>query len=217
MNRGQARKKIAYNLDDFGVFYSVEDINESIQDGYDEIAVVSESIERQVDLSVDVILNTMGGGKPWLHIKTLIPDYYRPLAILNMSTRQFLTPNIDRNEDDYKIGWQISNTANVYSFIINGPEWIALPNGYWQSSNQPLRVFYIAVPLRMQTDDDPFRILNEYQFLIELYSTADLLEQNREFTKAQQYWTDYEVGLNEYRLKILSLSKADRKFYREIC
>ena len=124
------------------------------------------------------------------------------------------------------------DTGRMYNYIINGTEWIALPNGYFTSSHKPLRFFYKATPPKVVAtefavypiptsevfpfadENHVFKILNEYQKLIEYYVTADLLEQDQEFQKAMVYWKMYEPMLEEYRKKVLNLSKSDRIFAR---
>jgi len=214
MTRAEASKKIRNNLNDLGItYYTDKDINESIQDAYDEIVVYSECIEKWIDLPVNTLIATEGGANPWVHISRIIADYYRPIALLNQTTRLFLSPLMDREQDDYRWDWQLGN-GSVGDFIINGPEWLALPNSYTNVGNKPLRLFYKAKAPKMLVDTDFFRILEGFQILIEHYCTADLLEQNQEFSKATGYWNQYEPKLEEYRNKIQLLSKSDRVFNR---
>lgn len=214
MTRAEVSTKIRNNLNDLGItYYSDTDINNSIQDAYDEIVVYSECIEKWADIPVNTIGATEAGGNPWIKISNILSDYYRPLAILNQTTRQFLEPQIDRDVDNYRWDWQLGNGA-VYDFIINGPQWIGLPNSYTGANYKPLRLFYKATAPKMLVDTDYFRILDDYQILIEHYCTADLLEQNQEFMKAQNYWNQYEPLLEEYRSKIQLLSRSDRIFTR---
>lgn len=214
MVRVQALNKIRQNLHDNGMtYYSIEDINESIQDAYDEIVIYSECIEKSIDIPVNSLVNTPESANPWTNIRKLIPDYYRLIGVLNQSTRQFLTPQIDREQDELRIDWQLS-TGNVYDYVINGPDWVGFPNSYNQTANKPLRVFYKASAPKLTHDNQAFRILIDFQILIEWYCTADLLEQNQELIKAQGYWNQYEPKLDEYRDKIQILSRSDRVFTR---
>ena len=218
MTRAQIKAKIRYNLNDAGItYYSDVDLNDSIQDGYDEIVCVSECIEKFIDISADVLLDqTIGNGRPWVKVNELIPDYYRIIGILNRSTRMFIDANISRNEDHFRFDWQIHNNSNIYSYVINGPQWLAFPNNNFNANSGIMfRIFYKAIAPIVQSDTEHFKILNDYSRLIELYSTADLLEQNQEYTKATNQWVNYELLLTKYSYKIQLLSKADRTFTRE--
>lgn len=217
MTYSQLDTKVRENLNDWAVtYYDANDIFDSTQDAYDEIAVYCECIEKIVDIPVSLLVNNEAGAKPWTNVRSIINDYYRPIAILNRTTKQFLTPSIDRDNDDYRADWQLLNTGSVFDFIINGTEWIALPNGYFDINHKPLRMMYKASAPRLVkgNGNEIFKILTEYQKLLEYYVTADLLEQNQEFQKAMIYWKMYEPLLEEYRKKILLLSKSDRVFTR---
>jgi hypothetical protein len=213
VTRAQLVVKIRENLNDHftsTTYYNVDDLNDSIQDGYDEVVAVSECYERVIDVPVGML-----NAQPWVNFRGIIPDYYRIVAILNRNTREFLCADGDREEECYKADWQLTSTGRVQNYVINGTEWIALPNWYSDSSYKDLRVFYKALAPKPIDDNHVFKILTEYQKLLENYSTADLLEQNQEFVKAQNYWAVYEPMLEEYRRKILLLSKSDRIFTRE--
>ena len=210
MTLGQAKDKVRENLYDYGItYFSLEDVSDSIQDGYDEIVVYSECYEKWVDLFVGQI-----NARPWVNFKELIPDFYRLLGIYNRQTDMGIDLLADRDEDFYKLDWQNSKTGSVLTGIINGPEWFAAPNWYADSQYKPWRVFYVAQAPKLTSDADVFKIMHEYSKLIELYSTADLLEQNQEYIKASKYWEDYDKILEDYRRKIFLLSKADRIFTR---
>ena len=55
----------------------------------------------------------------------------------------------------------------------------------------------------------------KFQLMLENYGTADLLEQNQEYTKSSIYWAQYDKQLEDYRYKIQLLSKSDRMMVRE--
>jgi hypothetical protein len=203
---------IRQNLNDLGItYFDISDLDDSVQDAYDEVVVYCQCIEKFVDLDQLAIASAPEGASPWLNMTKLVPDYYRTIAILNRSTKQFLTPIIDRESDMYQYDWQ-KTRYNPCDFIINAPDWIAFPG--WYTDAQPLRLFYKAQAPILLYDTDEFKINHNYAKLIEFYSTADLLEQNQEFTKATKWWLDYETLLEEYHNKIQLLSKSDRIFYR---
>lgn len=210
MTFGDAKFKVRENLYDYGItYFSPEDVSDSIQDAYDEIVVYSECYEKWIDLSVSQI-----NAQPWFRITDLIPDYYRILGIYNRQTDMSVDLLADRDEDYYKLDWQNSSTGSVLTGIINGTDWIGLPNFYADPQYKHMRIYYVAQAPKLSLDTDKFRIMHEFTKLIELYSTADLLEQNQEYIKATAYWKEYDTLLEEYRRKIFLLSKADRTFTR---
>ena len=209
MTRGQIGTKIRDNLDDAGItYYSSLDITDSIQDGYDEVAVYSECIEKWVALPQ--IINTT-----YYDFSELIPDYYRVIDIYGFEFKNVLDPVNDRDLLSYRIDWELYSGGSR-EFMVLGPKYIGI-NGRKSvvGSNNTFRIYYKAQANILVSDSETPRINNDYQILLEWYGTADLLEQNQEYTKANGYWVQYNDMLEKYRYKIQLLSKSDRIFNRE--
>jgi len=205
MTRSQLATKIHMNLDDLGVsFNSVEDINESIQDGYDEIVVYTECIEKRTSL---VYL----ADTTYYDFNQLIPDYYRLLFIHDKTRNWFMTPVMEHDTESGFLGWEIS-TGTVREYMILGPKYVGLSP---RSSNVSgdFIVHYKATAPKL-VDNSILRINSAYIQLPELFTIAEMLEMNQEFSKAQRYWVEYEKMLEEYRWKVQLWSQADRVFER---
>lgn len=206
MTRDQVAQIVKHNLDDAGVYYSDSDINESLQDAYDEIAVFTEFIERTIEISLQADTN-------YYNLSLLIPDYYRLVYIYNIGKKQFIYPDVERKISGYRADWELAYQTET-NFTINGPKYIGIfGRTAFVEPNAKLKIWYKATAPIMQ-GNSIILINTNYIQLLENYSTADLLEQNQEFTKALEYWQTYEVDLLKYREKIQLLSKKDRVFSR---
>src|SRR5262245_3172395 len=146
MTKLEAIGRIRENLHDEGItYYDIADLDDSLQDAYDEIVVFSQCLEKFVDLTPEFISLMPEGAGPWLNFRDAIPDFYRVTFIINRTTRQFLNPVLDRENDEYQWDWRL-NRHNPWDFVINGPEWIGFP-GWYKDYPEPLRVFYKATAL----------------------------------------------------------------------
>lgn len=206
MTRDQIASKIRHNLNDAGVtYYSVADVNDSIQDGYDEVVVYCECIEKSaiVDFKSDTT---------YYNLSTLIPDYYRPIRIYSYNINRFMELNLELENSGYSLDWELTN-GSARDYIIKGPKYIGISNRISNATGS-FKIWYKAQANVLTGNDIP-RINVKFQLLLENYGTADLLEQNQEYTKAQIYWSQYNKQLEDYRYKIQLLSKTDRIFARE--
>lgn len=206
MTRAALAAKIRTNLNDLGItFYSVSDINESIQDAYDEIVVYSECIEKRTDI------NFTSNSSYYKVGEELPSDFYRVIGILNDETNRWLTGSFDRNELIYANDWE-TTSGTAYNFTILGFDRIGI-TGRKSNATGYFKMFYKAQAPILQNSTH-LLINDNFILLPELYATADLLEQNQEFSKASIYWNQYDEMLEKYRDKIQLLSKSDRVFTR---
>ena len=204
MTRDQIAVKIRENLNDHGItYYSSEDLNDSIQDAYDEIVVYTECIEKITKI-------TLPGDSTYYNFATLIPDFYRLMGIHNPEINAYLTPDTDRNQLNYRNNWE-TITGSARDFTILDYRYIGIAGR--SSYSRTFKIYYKAQAPTL-SGSTSLLINSHYQILVEHYCTADLLEQNQEFNKAVNYWALYEHLLEDYKFKIKLLSKADRIFTR---
>lgn len=205
MTRNQISAKVRDNLNDAGItYYSEADINDSIQDGYDEVVVYCECIDKTHTLNF--LANTT-----YYKFSDLIPDYYRPVHLRHSTLNFFLDPIPERDLFNGQDNWEIASRQER-DFHILGPEYIGI-SGRTANPVGGITIFYKAQAPVLEGNSVP-QILESFQILLEHYATADLLEQNQEYAKAQKYWKYYDIGIEKYRSKIQLLSKSDRVFVR---
>ena len=171
-------------------FYSVTDITDSVQDAYDEIVTLSQCIVKKIVISFQNNLNYYNFQDQTNFPAIYVADFIAATALFNNNTKQWLLDNKTLRDFDLdREDWE---------------NWIAQPL-YWAPTNDYKRIaivpkfniavgnfdlYYWAAPPTVVDSETPL-LPPDYQNLIELYSTADLLEQAEEFSKAAVYWEEF--------------------------
>jgi hypothetical protein len=193
---------IRETLNDQGVFYSADDVNDAIQDGYDEIVAYTGCIENAVSLQFQSGLN-------YYDFYTLIPDYLGVVAIWNKSMKRWMIPVSLRELDDMRWDWERA-VGSPYLFCpLNYRYVIIFPR---MMSAGEMYVFYKAKANTLTGSDVlniPPEICSE---IMEHYLLADLHEQREEFTKAQMAYKTYweEVQALIYRIRRFDQERLSR-------
>ncbi len=200
MTFSDVKLNVRANLDDAGVtFYSLDDLIDSIQDAYDDISFQAKNIIKKTQISFKT--------SPYYDF-SILEDFIQTIAIFNNNTNRFLKDNLSlRDFDKLRSDWEI------WSAI---PEWfcpadlkmnVIVP--YY--GTVPLYKFdlYYAAQAPTLNDSDIPLIKNDSQKLLEWYSTADMLEQAEEYTKALPYWNLYIEHLDLYKEEVQLSAKRD--------
>jgi len=177
MTQAELAAKISSNLNENSVFFYSIDLQNSIQDGYDEITALT-----GVKDSVAIITT----GTTYYDLATLIPDLISVRAIYNPVTKQWLDPVSLLYLEKLRPNWENCVGAAECFWIVNY-RYIAI---FRQPAAQSLYVFYKAAAPTLASNT-VLEFPNEYLKTIEEYSTGDLLE-------TQQEWERARVSLDQY-------------------
>lgn len=193
LTRDSIIETIREELNDQGYFYSSDDLVDSIQDAYIEIAAFSGCIEKAVEI-------------PWQSNRTywdlieLIPDFLSLVAIWNTNNKRWLVPATIRQLDKMDKSWEKTTGQPIlfsplsYRYVAIYPRLI--------SATGSMYVFYKAVA-PVITGSDTFQIPPDIcSDLLQSYVTCDLLEQAEEFKKAQLRYEEYLDSLEKLRVRI---------------
>jgi len=188
------------NLEDAGVtFYSAADVNDAIQDAYDDIAVISGCIQKSATINFTSLLS-------YYDFRSLISDYFAVVAIFNNNTNRWLYPDTRRSFDKIRFDWELME-GQPYMFCPIDSKRVAItPRMTIGSGN--MTVYYRATADTLGATDTP-QIHVDMTTLIEHYVTADLLDQMQEYIKADAWFQKYFDGLMEYKLRIGRLALSD--------
>ncbi len=225
--RAQIKATVRENLDDAGVsFYSESDLNESIQDAYDDIVCISQCICKSVDVA------WIGGLSYYNFITDCgITDYLCTIAIFNYATNRWLRDDLnlrdlDRIRRDWEnwIGtpqfWVTSDPLHIAvapkypqgDLPIGAFNPLAFSDAFYIGDLAPLGTFkllYWATAPVLASDLSIFLTASDVQNMFEFYCTADMLEAAEEYTKAQEYWEKYYSSLMEYSSRVKRNNKHD--------
>jgi hypothetical protein len=228
--RGQIKGDIQANLVELNVnFYSDTDLNNSIQDAYDDVVILTQCIQKRITINWRSNLSYYN-----FKDKLQVPDYLGTIAIFNNVTNLWLRDDLslkdfDRIRRDWEnwIGtpqfWAPSDPDNIAIC----PKYFAADitygafdsksfdkNSFWVDNSAAANLgsfilYYWATAPVLISDSEQFLIASDKTTMITRYATADLLEQAQEFNKAQFFWQPYFEDMNEYADRVKRNCKSD--------
>jgi hypothetical protein len=226
--RGQIKAEVQNNLIELNFnFYSDEDLNNSVQDAYDDIVILTQCIQKRITLSWISNLS-------YYNFKNILPDYLGCIAIFNNVTNQWLRDDLNLKDfDRIRRDWELWIGTPLF-WAPSDPERIAIAAKYFganisygafdsksfnnqaffidNSSTASLgtfNLFYWALAPTLVSDSDTFLIASDITTALTRYCTADLLEQAQEFNKAQNFWQPYQNDVTEYSDRVKRNCKSD--------
>lgn len=202
MTRKDVRRDVQINLDDINAGqYSIDAINDSIQDCYDDIACKTLFLVKST--TVNLI------GSCYYDFKALgILDYLGTIAVLNNNTNMFLQDNVSLKDLDYiRWDWELWRGQPIFwcphslDKIVIGPQ--------MESPIGSFKLFYFAQAPRLSDDVTNIIIADDVQTAFEHYCTADQLEIASEYKKAVGFWVQYNNSVTEYKRRTQVISVSD--------
>lgn len=205
MTRAQIREAVRNNLVDNGItYYKDDNINDVLQDAYNEIAAFSQCIIKHVTLDWQANVNYLDFVGEFA-----VSDYMGVIAIFNNSTNQWLVDNISiRDLDRIRRDWELWVGAPQFWCPFSQKYTVIAPK-YPAVDGQQFTLWYYAVAPELTDDDSTPLVAPDMQDLFEFYATGDLLESAEEVTKAQPWMAKYDSRLLEYKDRCHNLARHD--------
>lgn len=203
MNRGQIRTRIQSNLSDLGVTYSVNELNDFLQDAYNEVAERSKCIIKSA--SILQVANS-----PYYDFINLgVTDFLATIGIFNNATKFWLRDDVSlRDFDRLRRDWEQWNGSPQF-WAPHSLQYTAVCPNEALIVSQTFVLWYWAIAPTFTLDTDSPLIATDKQNLLENYATAMALEDSKEFTKALTYMSQYEEDIIEYTKRCVNLAAAD--------
>lgn len=204
MTRAQIRALVRSNLSDAGItFYDDDAINQSLQDGYNEVAAKCRCIQKSA--TVNQVAKS-----PYYDFITLgTADYLGTIAIFNLITKFWLRDDVSlRDFDRIRRDWEMWSGQPQF-WAPHSLQYVAVSPNLAATAGEQFTLWYWATAPTFTTDSDVPLIATDMQNLLEYYATADLLEDASEITKASIYWADFEEDKLQYKERCVNLAKAD--------
>ena len=200
MDRAQLTGRVLGNLDDLGIsYYTQDDANQSVKDAYDRVSVLTGCITKAT-----AIINT---GEPYWDLRNYISDYLYPIGIYNYATNSWLNP-VDRLFlDSIRWDWELWNGQPNYFTPIDYRRIAVAP--HLSTTTGVLFLIYRATPEPL-SDSSIFLLPQSIETILEFYATADLLEQGKEYKKANFNWESYQKLLVECKSAIREMAAVDK-------
>lgn len=183
-------------------YYQSIDLNDSIQDGYDEVAAFSGCILKAVSLPF------VNGLSYYDMYAAGVTDYIGVVAIFNTVINRWMWPTSTRKLSDVRIDWETAAGTPWYFVPINH-RFLAIykkpiVNGYGN-----FFMFYRAAAPTLASSDT-IAIPDDYALCLQDYSITDLWEQNQEWSKAVIHAQAYRKTLEDLRIWAQSKKMPDR-------
>lgn len=184
-----------------GTFYDPLSVNDTIQDGCDEICAFTGCVYGSVVLPFTQFTT-------YYDLLTLIPNYIGVISIWNAVTKRWLYPSSLKKFSEVRIDWDTAGGT---------PYWFApITHRYVAIFMKPLTVgygnmivFYRAAGPTL-VDQTPIPIPDEHLTVLENYGTVDMWEQAQEWGKAEQYLETYVKSLDDLRVLMRNKRNPDR-------
>ena len=203
----QISGNVSRNLDDLGAnFYDpILDIQPSIQDGYNLIVGLTETIEKYTSTALNFISE-----KVYYDFSTLIPDYLRIFGIFNNNTNRWMYPTTLLELYSYRDNWELA-AGDPYLFLPIDYKTVAMfPN--MPTATGTFTVLYKAKADTLTSNSVP-QLPQENQNVLEWYATDDLLDQAQEWYKALDYANMVDKGIDDIRKVLRNRSQPNHLYY----
>ena len=203
LTRLQTAVNVRENLNDLGVtWYSTDNINDSLQDGYDLLSALLNPIQQTTFFPQRA--------RPYYPLTDSIPDLYSTMGIYNPDTNLWLdyTPLTELSKERWD--WERWNGAPCFWSPLSFRYTVIVP---WNPANpQPGSALYLAYIAKAptMTDNTIPNIPQATKSTLEYWATCELLEQVREFKKAQSWLDKFKESLSESKLIVKDLARIHR-------
>ena len=182
-------------------YYTSIDMNDSIQDGLDEVVAFSGCIFRSVVLPFQANLT-------YYDLVKLFPDYIGLVAIFNSVIRRWLSPTSLRKLNQARIDWETA-LGTPYYFVPISHRYISIYKKPGTPNYGNAYIFYVAAA-PLLGDGTSIPIPEDHLSALESYSIQDLWEQNQEFNKSSEYFETYVNNLETLRVYMQNKRNPER-------
>jgi hypothetical protein len=200
----QLKASARRNIDDIGVkHYTAGDIDTAAQEGYEDIAALTQCIIQRFQI-------------PWIpnlsyyDFRSLgVTDLLMPIAIYNELTKTWLRDDRSlRHFDMMRQDWELAKGTPEYWCPVNFKYTAIFPK---YNSNDAINTFFLYYATTAPTivDAETPLIATDFQNLIIHYITGTMLEDDEEFVKAEPFWQLYYAGIEKYTERVKNISRAD--------
>ena len=208
MTLAEMRTEVFRRLDESSVspnFWTQADVDEALNDGYEELSDASEWYERMVSLA-------LLDHRPYYDLRTVLygDTLLSPGRCYNVQTSRWMEPTHVRNLD-YHIyrRWESIATGAPEKFYQRGLWWLGtFPQSGADSGF--LRFYYTAMPTALSNASDTPGFPQEFHLAIVDYAVGDLLGQEGETKQSLLAWARYMQGEQALVAFVNGRQKEDR-------
>jgi hypothetical protein len=192
------------NLDDLGAnFYDPNaDVIPSIQDGYNLIAALTESIETFATIPFE-------SGKVFYNFSA-IPNFLRVFGIYNNNTNRWCWPTTMLEMYRVRDNWELA-AGDPYWYIPIDYQTVAFFPAM-PTATGTFTVMYKATADTLTANSSP-QLPLEQDKVLEWYATDDLLDQCQEWFKAMTYANMVDKGIDDIQKVLRNRSSPNHLYF----
>lgn len=200
MTRGDLRTKLQNHFNN-SIYYTEADLNNSIQDGVDEVCAFTGCVYKSAALPFQQNVT-------YYDMLSLLPDYIGAIAIYNDVTHKWMYPTSRRKLEQQRVDWD-SISGTPYCFCPISHRYLAIWMKPAVANYGRMLVFYrAAAPTLVEQTQIP--IPENGTDALESYSITDLWEQSQEWNKAATEFKTYISNLEALRVLMRNGRNSDR-------
>ncbi len=183
------------------VYYDTQSVNDSIQDGTDEVCAFSGAIYKSASIPFTQYTT-------YYDLLTLFPDYIGVVAVWNNTIRRWMFPQSLKKFNQVRIDWDNAYGTPYYFSPINH-RYMAIYMKPAVANYGNMFVFYRAAAPTL-VDATVLPIPDDHLIALESYSIVDLWEQAQEWGKAGEWFKTYTAQLEKLRILMRNQRNRDR-------
>lgn len=194
MNFQEMQTEVFRRLDEDSVspaFWSLVDVKQAINEGYDDLSELTEWRETSSSLSL--------ANSNYYDLSTLVSDVVLTLySVRNAQTSKFLDQGTVKQLDTWYRRWEAVIGGEPERYWIRGLYWLGMfPNK--GAASGTVTLYYTALPAALSANADTPGFPQEFHLALVDYAVYDLLCQDREYEKAARLWASYQERVAKLR------------------
>ncbi len=202
MTRDELASLIIVNLNDSGVFHDLSEINDAIQDGYEDL-VLTHGLRPKAN-AINATANLT-----FYDLVTLIPDFVALRAIYHHPTKRWLVSQNLKYLQSCRDNWELAVGNPTDFWVANYRRFALFPHPTVTTENA-LWIFYYAAAPELTNPAQDLNIPVDSGFrALENYTTSVLLTKAEEWTKAEAYEAQAQEDSEECLTFRNSLKRPD--------
>lgn len=179
MTRDELAALIVQNLDDSGVFHTSVEVNDAIQDAFDDLILTHGLLPKAVAITETADLT-------FYDLVTLIPDFVALRGIYRASTKLWLVSRNLRWLHYQRDDWELQTGSPTDFWVANYRRVGLFPHSNVTTASNLWVFYYAAAPALTGSSDLNIPVDSGFRAL-ENYATSVLLTKAEEWTKAEMY------------------------------
>jgi hypothetical protein len=189
MTRDELSALVQTNLNDSGIFTTPEEVQDAIQDGYEDLTVTHGLLPKAIAINETA-------NRVFYDLVTLIPDFVALRGIYRASTKYWLVSRDIRWMQYQRDDWELQTGSSTDFWVANYRRVALFPHATVSTASNLWVFYYANAPTLLGSSDLNIPVDSGFRAL-ENYATSVLLTKAEEWTKAEIYEKQFNEDAEE--------------------